>query len=101
MHKIDIIRLCKLKCLMFCIFRAVQVLRKRQLLDRRRLEDAHLKFACLQIAKWYPQSFKHHNLVFTPSLNETLQKLTPVYHEAFLGFYSSKICLKCGCINRF
>ena len=65
-------------------YRDVQVLKNRQLLDRRRLEDAHLKFA------WYPDSIEHPQ-IFTPSLNETLQRLTPLYHDAFLGIYSSKV----------
>ena len=58
-------------------------------MDRRRLEDAHFKFACNQIALWYPSMIN--DIVFGQSLNQTLKEITPVYHKAFMKFYSSKI----------
>lgn len=53
-------------------------------LDRRRLEEAHFKFAVLKILKWYEMTVK---IVFS-SKNETLPKFLPIYQHAFHAKYS-------------
>ena len=59
----------------------------RQLLDRRRLETAHFKYAILVVANWYGINLTT-KLQFSPDLNETLQEFTPFYHELFHQHYA-------------
>lgn len=58
----------------------------RKLLDRRRLEDAHLKMCMLDVFKKYPGTFRSWE-IYT-NLQETLDNCTPLYYEAFLKQYA-------------
>jgi len=53
----------------------------RNLLDQRRLEEAHLKFCVLDVY----QKFKDHfpNWEINHNLHQTLDDITPVFHKAF------------------
>jgi len=59
-------------------------------LDRRRLESAHLMYAAMNVAKWYPESFS--GIQFeSGNIDKTTDELTPVYHFAFSKEYAGTL----------
>lgn len=58
----------------------------RQCVDRRRLEEAHLRYCILDVYKRYPAAFPH-GLIST-NLQQTLDDITPTYYEAFTQKYA-------------
>ena len=58
----------------------------RKLLERRRLEDAHLKICMLDVFKKYPGTFTSWEIC--TNFQETLDICTPLYYEAFLKQYA-------------
>ncbi len=63
---------------------------KRESLDRRRLEEAHLKFAVLQAANRYTDYFSMAELLIYPDVHETLQSVTQRYYCAYQARYSGE-----------
>ena len=60
----------------------------RKELDRRHLEEAHMKICVLDVYKRYPVTFP----VWTVNVNlqQTLDDVTPRYYEAFASKYTGK-----------
>lgn len=46
-------------------------------MDRRRLEAAHLKYASLQMATWYPEAISNSAIKFEGDVMATLNAITP------------------------
>ena len=61
---------------------------KRASLDRRRLEDAHLKFSVLQTISWYPESLRLHDIPITSDVNVMLQRFIRTYYNQFTAKYA-------------
>ena len=59
-------------------------LESRQKMDRRRLEAGFLQYALLRVSKWYPTQIDIQKLHFHEGLSETLLKVTPLFHDAFI-----------------
>lgn len=57
----------------------------RARLDYRRLEEAHLKFAVLNVYKRYPSNFLSMKLY---SITDTLAEITPIFYKAFEARYA-------------
>ena len=57
-------------------------------MDRRRLEAAHLRYACLMMAASYPDQFK--GFSFEGDINDTLERITPKLFQIFEQTYSRK-----------
>lgn len=55
------------------------------MLDRRRLEEAHFKYAALRIASWY-----HQRSLLRPKFNDILEQFLPHYQKAFHKKYSGE-----------
>ena len=55
------------------------------MLDRRRLEEAHFKYAALRIASWY-----HQRSLLRPKFNDILEQFLPHYQKAFDKKYSGE-----------
>jgi len=61
-------------------------------MDRRRLETAHIKYACLMTAASYPEQFK--GFSFEGDIKDTLEKVTPTLFQVFEQTYSGKyVCM--------
>lgn len=58
---------------------------ERACLDRRRLEEAHLKYCILKMYKKYPNYF--HDFKITSDVKHILEVVTPVYYKAFSELY--------------
>lgn len=58
-------------------------------MDRRRLEVAHLKYACLQVAAQYPEEISFKAVKFEGDVTETLCKITPALFACFEARYAS------------
>lgn len=58
-------------------------------MDRRRFEEAHLKFAILQTVAQYQDQFQLNKLPFYSDIKDTLEHFTPVYYQYFQGRYAS------------
>ena len=56
-------------------------------LDRRRFEEAHLRFAVLRVKSSYPDEFSHNTVL--PNIQETLKEITPKYFQLFRHLYGS------------
>lgn len=67
-------------------------LRTRHKLDRRRLEDAHLKYALLLIVADYPDVFNKLDMMVSSNIQETLQSITSKYYCGFQNRYASEKC---------
>lgn len=59
-------------------------------MDRRRFEDAHLKYAALKVVSWYPSMFKLEDLDLSMSINSLLTSVTASYYSTFTRKYSCK-----------
>ena len=57
----------------------------RARLDYRRLEEAHLKFAVLNVYERYPSSFLSRKIY---SIADTLEVITPNFYKAFEARYA-------------
>ena len=66
------------------------LLTNREKLDRRRAEAAYFQFALLRVAAWYPHLFTLSDLSLHKNLENTLSKVTEIYHGAFMDTYASK-----------
>ena len=53
----------------------------RAQLDRRRLENAFIKYSILQSSKQYPEHFG--DVPFSFTIEETLEEITPLYYQVF------------------
>ena len=57
----------------------------RARLDYRRLEEAHLKFAVLNVYQRYPSNFLSMAMY---SVADTLEEITPIFYKAFEERYA-------------
>lgn len=58
-------------------------------MDRRRFEAAHLKYASLQVATWYPEAISYSSIKFGGDVTDTLNKITPALLLSFEANYAS------------
>ena len=65
------------------------ILYERKKLDRRRLENAHLQYAVLKVVKAYPEQLQIQDISLK-DLNDTLIRITPIFHEAFISQFTGK-----------
>ena len=65
-------------------------LTKRQSLDRRRFEAAHLRYAVLQVAAFYSELLLTQGLFVYPDVEKTLSIITPALYSAFQARFSGK-----------
>ena len=72
-------------CILLLIFSANQ---KRQQMDRRRFEAAHLKYASLKMATWYPEAISHCSIKFEGKVTDTLKDITPAMFHSFESRYA-------------
>ena len=63
----------------------------RAQLDRRRLEEAHLKYCILQVYRRYPKHFTEWRI--SSSVAHTLDEITPTFFTAFSQRYACKLIL--------
>ena len=63
----------------------------RKILDRRRLEEAHLKLSIIDVYKRYKEHFPV--WIICTSLQATLENITATFYEAFSTKYAGK-CIK-------
>ena len=61
---------------------------RRASLDRRRFEDAHIKYAVLHIISWYSESLQLQDVPLTSDVNAVLEKFTSVYYKLFTAKYA-------------
>ena len=59
-------------------------------MDRRRLEDAHIQFALLQVVSWYPEQFHVTSLALHAQTRESLSEVSSKYHGVFMSHYASE-----------
>ena len=60
-------------------------------LDRRRLEEAHLKYCILQMYQRYPKNFPKWSIAST--LKQTFKSVTPTFYQAFsANFAGTYMC---------
>ena len=59
----------------------------RDALDKRRLEEAHMRFCILDVLKRYPQ-LSPTLLKLYSSLQQSLDDITPLYYNAFSSRYA-------------
>ncbi len=59
-------------------------------MDRRRLEDAHLKFAVLQVVSWYPETLQFGEVDLSSDVNDCLERFTGMYYSHFSKKYAGK-----------
>lgn len=60
----------------------------RKILDRRRLEEAHIRLSIIDVYKRYKQHFPVWRM--HTSLQATLENITPIFYEAFSAKYAGK-----------
>ena len=66
----------------------------RMSLDRRRLEDADIIYAVLNVIRWYPNEFSEEDKILKPAhFNDMLSHLTPVFHRCFSEKYTGNALL--------
>ena len=65
-------------------------LTKRQMLNRKRVEDAFFQYAALRVSSWYPKEIKLLSLKLHSGITGTLQAITSIYHGAFMKQYAGK-----------
>ena len=58
-------------------------------LDRRRLEEAHMRFCILDVFKQYPHTFPTWNI--STSLQQSLDHIIPHYFNAFSAKYAGQL----------
>jgi len=57
-------------------------------MDRRRLESAHIRFAMLKVAQWYPDDIDIAKIIFHNNPSSTLLEFTPIFQKLFHRVYS-------------
>lgn len=62
----------------------------RARLDRRRLQEAYIKYSILTVGKRYREHFP--DLTIHPSLEQTLEEISPVYYKVFSRIYMGMLC---------
>ena len=77
---------------------SISMLTDRINLDRRRLEDAHIIYAVLDVMRWYPTGFSEEDKILKPAhFNNILSHLTPTFHKCFseryAGWYNNGIVI--------
>lgn len=77
--------------IILCYRVAIIAIEDRASLDRRRFEDAHLKFAILQISAWYPELMHSKNVPLTPDISKVLEKFTSAYYRHFTTKYAGNM----------
>ena len=75
---------------MHVLFILNSTLTKRQSLDRRRFEAAHLRYAVLKVAASYPELMGTQGLLVYPDVEKTLQIITPALYSSFQARFSGK-----------
>lgn len=55
-----------------------------------RMEDAFFQYAALRVSQWYPEDIEPISVKLHSSTSETLEKITTVYHGAFMTKYAGK-----------
>ena len=60
------------------------------------MEDAFFQYALLRTAARYPDLFKLSQLPLHSSTLMALSKFTPLYHDAFMAKYASKMLGRMG-----
>lgn len=60
----------------------------RKLLDKRRLEEAHLRLSVIDVYKRYKEHFPA--WIINTSLQATLENITPTFYEAFSAKYAGE-----------
>ena len=60
--------------------------KERKQLDRRRLEEAHLKICIINVFKSYPKAFPRWSI--SSDMQQALSTVTPIYYEAFSSLYA-------------
>ena len=58
----------------------------REQLDRRCLQEAHMRFCMLDVFKRYPQTFSTRTI--SSNLQQSLDDITPLYYNAFAARYA-------------
>lgn len=86
----DDVHVFKYACMFLTYLREMKPLIERSRLDRRRVEVAHLHFAILQVASWYPEHVDLFTLPLHANLDDTLTKLVAKYHGVFMSCYASE-----------
>lgn len=72
-------------------------------LDRRRLEDAHIIYAVLNVMRWYPDGFSEEDKILKPAhFNDMLSHRC--FSEKYAGnasmtIYTAYMYYKCKCVN--
>lgn len=69
-----------------------QAVSERACLDRRRLTEAHLKYAILLMYQRYEGNFSRWFLSLT--VKEMLEIVTPTFYKAFSAYYTCKLWLQ-------
>ena len=76
-------------------------LTKRQMLNRRRMEEAFFQYAALKVSQWYPNAIDYTSVKLHSGTSETLEMITTVYHGAFMnkyaGMFQNYECIQCKC----
>ena len=75
--------------LCFSVATAFETLCERACLHRRRLEEAHLKYAILRMYQRYTGHFSKWYL--SSNIKDTLEEVAPVFFEAFSSYYMCKL----------
>ena len=57
-------------------------------MDRHRFEAAHLKYASLRMASWYPEAIRGGNIKFEGDAMDTLDEITPALFDCFKTKYA-------------
>jgi hypothetical protein len=71
-------------------------IKERFSLNRRRLEEAHLKYALITTIRRYPQLHTH-SIPIRGDISQSLKEFTPSYYEAFTIKYAAHACTFPGC----
>ena len=61
---------------------------ERQVMDRRRLEEAFMQYMILKICSWYPQDIPFNEVQLHGHLDKSLNKYAPIFHKAFSKNYA-------------
>ena len=70
-------------------FVSILKLKDRLKLDRRRLEDAHMIYAVLNVMNYYPDAFTKDDKSFRPAhFNKVLCAISPKFYKCFSDMYS-------------
>lgn len=68
---------------------------RRQELDRRRFEAAHLKYACLKLASQYPEAVSFSSIKVETDVQDSLSTITPALFSSFEARYAGWLLITC------